>query len=112
MEERNIEEYLSEICKEHMLTPDEALLHLKAVQEKGVDCDEMKRLEKSNARLWVSLSSQYFNKGLTFWELIDVCTKAQREAAMTYDLDSGIDFRHHAVTYARQALIQAIAEKK
>ena len=50
MKERNIDEYLMEIGREPLLSVDEERALLKTVQEKGLDCEEMKRLEKSFAR--------------------------------------------------------------
>ena len=112
MKERNIDEYLMEIGREPLLSADEERAVLKAVQEKGLDCEEMKRLEKANARFVVSLSKQYVRKGLTFWELIDVGTEGLRKAAMKYDFNAYVKFLSYAVWWMRQAMIQAIEEKK
>ena len=112
MKERNIDEYLMEIGREPLLSADEERAVLKAVQEKGLDCEEMKRLEKANARFVVSLSKQYVRKGLTFWELIDVGTEGLRKAAMKYEFKYDVKFISYAVWWMRQAMIQAIEEKK
>ena len=112
MKERNIDEYLMEIGREPLLSVDEERALLKAVQEKGLDCEEMKRLEKANARFVVSLSNQYKNQGLTLWELIDVGTEGLRKAAMKYDFNADVKFIPYAVWWMRQAMIQAIEEKK
>ena len=112
MEERNLDGYLMEIGREPLLTVDEERALLKAVQEKGEDCEEMKRLEKANARFVVSLSNQYKNQGLTIWELIDVGTEGLRKAAMKYDFNADIKFLSYAVWWIRQSILQAIEEKK
>lgn len=112
MKEKNLDKYLQEIGRAELLTIDEELELVKAVQEKGVACDEMKRLEKANARFVVSLSRQYMNKGLTIWELIDVGTEGMRKAAMKYDFNADVKFISYAVWWVRQAMIQAIEEKK
>ena len=112
MKERNLDAYLVEIGRANLLTIDEERALLKAVQEKGEDCEEMKQLEKSFARFVVSLSRQYRNKGLTIWELIEAGTEALRKAALTYDFDSDLKFITHAVSYMRPAMIQAIEEKE
>ena len=112
MKERNIDEYLMEIGREPLLSADEERAVLKAVQEKGLDCEEMKRLEKAEARFVVSLSRQYMNKGLTIWELIDVGTEGLRKAAMKYDFNADIKFLSYAVWWIRQSILQAIEEKK
>ena len=112
MEGRNLDEYLAEIGRAELLTIDEELELVKAVHAKGVDCDEMKRLEKTNARFVVSLSRQYMNKGLTIWELIEAGTEGLRRAAMKYDFNADVKFLSYAVWWMRQAMIQAIEEKK
>ena len=111
MKEKNLDEYLMEIGRAKLLDIDEERELLKAIQAKGVDCDEMKQLEKSEARFVVSLSRQYMNKGLTIWELIDVGTEGLRKAAMKYDFNAGVKFLSYAVWWMRQAMIQAINEK-
>ena len=107
-EKKNLEDYLQEIGRAELLTIDEELELVKAVQAKGVDCDEMKRLEKANARFVVSIANQYQDKGLTIWELIEAGTEGLRKAAMKYDFK----FMSYAVWWVRQAMIQAIEEKK
>ena len=111
-EKKNLEEYLQEIGRAELLTIDEELELVKAVQAKGVDCDEMKRLEKANARFVVSIANQYQDKGLTIWELIEAGTEGLRKAAMKYDFKYGFKFMSYAVWWVRQAMIQAIEEKK
>lgn len=112
MKERNLDEYLQEIGRANLLTIDEELELIKAVQAKGVDCEEMKRIEKANARFVVSLANQYKNQGLTIWELIDVGTEGMRKAAMKYEFKYDVKFLSYAVWWMRQAMIQAIEEKK
>ena len=109
---KNLDEYLQEIGRAKFLTIDEERKLLKAVQEKDTDCEEMKQLEKSFARFVVSLSGQYRNKGLTIWELIEAGTEGMRKAAMKYDFNADVKFLSYAVWWMRQAMIQAIEEKK
>ena len=111
MKEKNLDEYLQEIGRAELLTIDEELELVKAVQEKGVACDEMKRLEKSNARFVVSVANQYQDKGLTIWELIEAGAEGLRKAAMKYELKYDFKFMAYAVWWVRQAMIQAIEEK-
>ena len=112
MKEKNLDEYLAEIGRAQLLAIDEELKLVKAVQEKGVDCEEMKRLEKASARVVVSVANQYQNKGLTIWELIDAGTEGLRKAAMKYDLKNDFTFMSYAVWWIRQTMIQAINEKE
>ena len=111
-EKKNLDEYLMEICRVPLLSAEEEHTLLKAVQEKGTDCEEMKQLEKAEARFVVSLSKQYVRKGLTFWELIEVGTEGLRKAAMKYDFNADVKSISYAVWWMRQAMIQAIEEKK
>ena len=111
MNEKNLDEYLQEIGRAELLTIDEELELVKAVQAKGMDCDEMKRLEKSNARFVVSVANQYKDQGLTIWELIEAGEEGLRKAAMKYDLKYDFKFMPYAVWWIRQAMIQAINEK-
>ena len=110
-EGRNLDEYLAEIGRAELLTIDEELELVKAVQEKGVDCEEMKRLEKANARFVVSVANQHQDKGLTIWELIEAGTEGLRKAALKYDLKADYKFMAYAVWWVRQAILQAICEK-
>ena len=111
MKGKNLDEYLAEIGKAELLTIDEELELVKAVQEKGLDSEEMKRLEKANARFVVSVARQYQDKGLTIWELIDLGTEGLRKAALKYDLKADYKFMAYAVWWIRQAMIQTISEK-
>lgn len=111
MKKKNLDEYLAEIGRAKLLTIDEELELVKAVQEKGVDCEEMKRLEKASARFVVSVANQYKDKGLTLMELVDAGMVGLRRAAMKYDLKYDFKFIAYAVWWIRQAMIQAINEK-
>ena len=112
MTNKQIDEFLAEIGRMPLLTHEEELVLLKAVQKKGVDCDEMKLLEKANMRFIVSLINQYQNRGMTFGELINVATAGVRMAAEQYDFAGDEKFIAHAVGLMRQQLEQAISEKK
>ena len=108
MTNEQIDELLAEIGRAPFLTREEDQVLLKAVKEKGADCDEMKRLEQANMRFVVSLVSQYQHRGLTLEELIAVGKTSFRKAAMDYDLDSDSKFITYAVAYMRQDIEQAI----
>jgi len=112
MKQRNLDEYLKEIGRAELLTIDDERELVKAVQEKGVNCDEMKRLEKADARFVVSVANQYQNKGLTIWELIDAGIEGLRKAAMKYKLDNDIKFIDYAVWWIRQSILQEVESRK
>ena len=110
--DKGLDKYLEEIGKAKLLTIDEELELVKAVQQKGTDCDEMKQLEKASARFVVSVANQYKDKGLTLMELIESGMIGLRRAAMKYDLKTDFKFIAYAVWWIRQAIIQAIEDKK
>ena len=112
MKQRNLDEYLKEIGRAELLTIDDERELVKAVQEKGVNCDEMKRLEKADARFVVSVANQYQNKGLTIWELIDAGIEGLRKATMKYKLDNDIKFIDYAVWWIRQSILQEVESRK
>ena len=108
MTNEQIDDLLIEICRAPFLARDEELALLKAVKEQGIDCDEMKQLEKANMRFVVSLIKQYLHRGLTIEELIEAGKTGLRNAAQNYDLDSDSKFIAYAVTQMRQSIIGVI----
>ena len=50
MDNKELEKYLIEIGKTPVLSIEEEIELAKAVQRKGTDCDEMKKLTKHNER--------------------------------------------------------------
>ena len=112
MKEKDLDKYLLEIGRADLLTIDEEHELVKGVQQKGVDCEEMKRLEKTNARFVLRVANQYKNRGITIWELVEAGEKGLRKAAMKYKLEYDFKFMSYAVWWVRQAMIQAIEEKK
>ena len=111
MTNEQIDELLAEIGRAPFLTREEELALLKAVKEKGRDCDEMKRLEAANMRFIVSLANQYQHRGLSLEELIEVGKAALRNAAENYDLDLDTKFIAYAVPQMRHSIEQAIAKR-
>lgn len=59
MTNEQLDELLAEIGRAPMISSEEERVLIKAVKEKGTDCDEMKRLEAANMRFVVSLINQY-----------------------------------------------------
>ena len=98
--------------KEDILTTDEGRKLLKAIQEKGTNCDEMKKLKLAMSGFTVSSARQHMNKGLSFEELIEAGTEGLRRAVMKYDVNSDTNFYVYGAWEIHQVMIQAIKEKK
>ena len=108
----NIDKFLQEIGRAPLLTKEEELALLKAVQEKCPDCDEMEQLCQSNLRFVVALAAQYQHRGLTLEELITIGVEGLRKAALCYDFNNNIDFKKYAVSLMRQYLEEAVKEQQ
>jgi len=109
---QSLDDLLDEIGRTPLLTYEEELELLKAVQEKGTDCEEMRKLEKANMRFVVSVANQYQKQGQTLEELIEAGTEGLRKAAVKYDLNADHKFISYAVWWIRQRIIQAIESRK
>ena len=111
MKIENLDKFLQEIGHAPLLSADQELELLKAIREKGSDCDEMEQLCQSNMRFVVALAVQYQNRGLTLEELISIGIEGVKKATMTYDFESNIGFKKHAVSVMRQCLEEAVKEQ-
>ena len=110
MKIENLDDFLREIGRVGLLSEEEELALLKAVKEKGPDCDELERLCWADMRFVVSLASQYQNRGLSLEELIEVGAEGLKKAALSYDFDNN-QFIQYAVSVMRQCLEEAIANR-
>ena len=97
-------------CK--ALTADEEFKLTKAVQDKGTDCDEMKKLHEVYDRFVVSIAKQYLDKGLSLEELVEVGKSGLEKAAQKYDSTRGFKFIAYAVWWIRQPMLVAIESKE
>ena len=93
------------------LSADEEFALTKAVQEKGVDCDEMKRLREVYDRFVTSIAKEYLDEGLSLDKLVEVGMAGLAKAALKYDHSRGFRFISYAVWWIRQSILQAIEEK-
>ena len=85
---KKLEKYLIEIGKAPLLSVEEEIELAKAIQQKGVDCDEMKKLVKGNERFVMSVARQYQNRGLSIEELIKAGRAGLEKAALKFDAES------------------------
>ena len=105
---KDLEKYLIEIGKTPVLSIEEEIELAKAVQQKGADCDEMKKLVKYNERFVVSVARQYQNRGLSLEELIKAGREGLAKAALKYDASRGFKFIAYAVWWIRRDILAAI----
>ena len=106
----NLDKFMQKIGREPMLSKEEERKYLKAVKEKGADCEELEKLENANLRFVVSLARQYMNRGLDIRELIPIGAEGLKEAALTYDLNRDTKFIRHAVQVMRKCFEEAISK--
>ena len=104
----DLDKYLIEIGKTPLLSIDEEMELLKAVQQKGTDCDEMKKLTKHNERFVLSIARQYQHKGLTLEELLVAGRAGFAKAAMKFNLNSDFKFIAYAVWWIRKEIVVAL----
>lgn len=109
---QSLDDLLDEIGRTPLMTHEEELELLKAVQEKGTDSEEMRKLEKANMRFVVSVANQYQKQGLTSEELIEAGNEGLAKAAEKYVPDADSKFITYAVWWIRQSIIQTIESKK
>jgi RNA polymerase sigma factor (sigma-70 family) len=105
---KDLEKYLIEISKTPLLSIEEEIELAKAVQQKGADCDEMKKLVKCNERFVLSVARQYQNRGLSIEELIKAGREGLAKAALKYDASRGFKFIAYAVWWIRREILVAI----
>ena len=105
----NLDKFMQKIGREPMLSKEEERKYLKAVKEKGADCEELEKLVNANLRFVVSLARQYMNRGLDIKELIPIGAEGLKEAALTYDLNGDTKFLNHAVPVMRKYFEEAIS---
>ena len=95
-----------------LLTADEEFKLTKAVQDKGTDCDEMKKLQEVYGNLVASVAKEYLNNGLSLDELVEAGKTGIAKAALKYDNSRGFRFISYAVWWIRESMLYAIANKK
>ena len=95
-----------------LLTAEEEIRLTKAVQDKGADCDEMKKLQEVYGNFVASVAKEYQNNGLSLDELVEAGKAGIAKAALKYDNSRGFRFISYAVWWIRESILYAIADKK
>ena len=95
-----------------LLTAEEEIRLTKAVQDKGTDCDEMKKLCEVYGSFVTSVAKEYLNNGLSLDELVEVGKAGIAKAALKYDHSRGCRFISFAVWWILESMLYAIADRK
>ena len=95
-----------------LLTAEEEIRLTKAVQDKGTDCDEMKKLQEVYGNFVASVAKEYLNNGLSLDELVEAGKTGLAKAALKYDQSRGCRFISYAVWWILESILYAIADKK
>jgi DNA-directed RNA polymerase sigma subunit (sigma70/sigma32) len=109
---KDVDILIKEVAACNTLTAEEDFALTKAVQDKGTDCEEMKKLHEVYDRFVVSIAKQYLDKGLSLDELIEAGKSGLEKAALKYDHSRGFKFIAYAVWWIRQSMLVAIESKE
>ena len=109
---KDVDVLIKEVAACNTLTAEEDFALTKAVQDKGTDCEEMKKLHEVYDRFVVSIAKQYLDKGLSLDELIEAGKSGLEKAALKYDHSRGFKFIAYAVWCIRQPMLVAIESKE
>lgn len=108
-DEKSIEQYLSELSKLEVLTPDQEVALFKRIAEG--DEEAFNKIIKHNLRFVVSVAKQYQHTGLKLGDLINEGNIGLIKAARRFDISRGFKFISYGVWWIRQSILQAINEK-
>lgn len=102
-------EYLNEIGKIKLLSPEEEFVLFKKA-EKG-DEKAKKKLIESNLRLVVSIAKKFARGNLSFLDLIQEGNIGLMKAVEKFDVSKGYKFSTYATWWIRQTITRSIADK-
>lgn len=108
-ESASLNQYLSDIAKIPMITPQEEVILTQKIREG--DQAALERLTTANLRFVVSVAKQYQSSGLTLGDLINEGNVGLVKAAKRFDETKGFKFISYAVWWIRQSILAAIAEQ-
>ena len=115
-----VRQYLKEIGKYSLLTPEEELALFKdydalrqaTINDSNINIHEsetFKRLCNSNLRYVVSISKRYIGRGLSLLDLIQEGNLGLMKAIDYFDFEKGYKFSTYATWWIRQAVTRSIA---
>ena len=104
----SLRQYLREIGKTPLLTPDEEQELARRVSEG--DEDAIVRMADSNLRLVVSIAKHYRDRGLPLQDLIQEGNLGLLKAIEKFDYTRGYKFSTYATWWIRQAISRSIAD--
>jgi len=107
-ESTTLQQYLSDIAKIPMVTPQEEVILAQKIREG--DQAALERLTTANLRFVVSVAKQYESSGMTLGDLINEGNLGLVKAAKRFDETKGFKFISYAVWWIRQSIMQAIGE--
>ncbi len=102
-------QYLKDISKYPLLTPEEEKILLQQVAKGNKAA--LDKLVRSNLKFVVNIANLYKGQGLEINELINEGNMGLIEAAKRFNIDQKIKFISYAVWWVRQNITRAIAEK-
>ncbi|MDP9080609.1 MAG: RNA polymerase sigma factor RpoD/SigA [Bacteroidota bacterium] len=108
-ETASLNQYLSDIAKIPMVTPQEEVILTQKIREG--DQAALERLTTANLRFVVSVAKQYQSSGLTLGDLINEGNVGLVKAAKRFDETKGFKFISYAVWWIRQSILSAISEQ-
>jgi RNA polymerase primary sigma factor len=108
-ETASLNQYLSDIAKIPMVTPQEEVILTQKIREG--DQAALERLTTANLRFVVSVAKQYQSSGLTLGDLINEGNLGLVKAAKRFDETKGFKFISYAVWWIRQSILSAIGEQ-
>jgi len=108
-ETASLNQYLSDIAKIPMITPQEEVTLTQKIREG--DMVALERLTTANLRFVVSVAKQYQSSGLTLGDLINEGNLGLVKAAKRFDETKGFKFISYAVWWIRQSILSAIGEQ-
>jgi RNA polymerase primary sigma factor len=104
-----VRQYLDEIGRHPLLTPEEEVELAEAVGRGGADADEARRrFIQANLRLVVSIAKRYPHQGLALLDLIQEGNLGLMRAVDKFDPRRGVKFSTYATWWIRQAIGRAL----